>query len=313
MAGFQTSTEVSGAGLKRLRFCKATANAVTEEVTAMGLIGGSVGVRILQIISPDGSSGLPTGTPPAYRNKSKLEVLLGPRVWDEVRDKIVVDFGCGEGHEVVELAERGARQVIGIDTRQKWLDHAAALAQTRGVADRCLFAQRWTASQGADVIVCLDSFEHFDEPADILATMSRVLKPTGSVMVAFGPTWYHPYGGHLFSVFPWAHLVFSETVMLRWRSSLPGKRQTKTMKEAGLNKMTIGKFERLVDRSPFRFASFEAVPIRRLRWLANRGCREFTTSIVRCRLVLRNTASAAIQTVDEPAGQTTSQRCVASL
>jgi SAM-dependent methyltransferase len=253
----------------------------------MGFIGGSLGVRLLNALSPDGTGGLPKGVPPVYQGKSKLEQILGRDIWDQIRDKVVVDFGCGEGHEMVELAEHDARQVIGIDTRQKWLDNAAALAHTRGVADRCVFVQQWTGPQVADIIVSLDSFEHFDEPAEILATMNRMLKPTGSVLVAFGPTWYHPYGGHLFSVFPWAHLLFSEDAMVTWRSGLPGKRPMKSLREAGLNQMTIKRFERLIDESPFRFAGFEPVPIRRLRWLATPLSREFTTSIVRSRLVPR--------------------------
>ena len=48
----------------------------------------------------------------------------------------------------------------------------------------------------------------------------------------------------------------------------------------------VTRFEQLVENSPFRVASFEAVPIRRLRWMRTTGLREFTTSIVRCRLEL---------------------------
>lgn len=272
----------------------------------MGVIGGSVGVRLLKSISPDGSSGLASDTPAIYRNNSKLEILLGRTVWDEIRDKVVMDFGCGEGHEVVEMAERGARMVIGVDTRQKWLDHASALAQQRGVADRCVFVQRWTTPASADVIVSLDSFEHFDDPADILATMSRLVKPTGRILASFGPTWYHPYGGHLFSIFPWAHLLFSEKAMVTWRSGLPGKGRTTSLREAGLNQMTVSRFERLLAHSSFRVESFEAVPIRRLRWLANRASREFTTSIVRCRLAPRPAASDVV-TVGRPSDPVVAQ------
>lgn len=46
-------------------------------------------------------------------------------------------------------------------------------------------------------------------------------------------------------------------------------------------------FERIVAQSPFRFAEFEAVPIRRLRPLADRLTREVTTATVRCKLVPR--------------------------
>ncbi len=39
--------------------------------------------------------------------------------------------------------------------------------------------------------------------------------PHGAVYASFGPTWYHPLGGHLFSVFPWAHPIFSEKEPIR--------------------------------------------------------------------------------------------------
>jgi hypothetical protein len=55
----------------------------------------------------------------------------------------------------------------------------------------------------------------------ILEIMYGLLKPDGRVMLCFGPIWYHPLGGHLFSVFPWAHLVFSEAALIQWRLDDP--------------------------------------------------------------------------------------------
>ena len=51
--------------------------------------------------------------------------------------------------------------------------------------------------------------------------------------------------------------------------------------------MTIRRFEKLVEASPFQIVRMELVPIRRLRYVHNRWTREFTTAIVRCRLVKR--------------------------
>jgi len=75
----------------------------------------------------------------------------------------------------------------------------------------------------AGLAISLDSFEHYEDPAGILQTMHRILKPGGVVLAAFGPPWFHPYGGHLFSVFPWAHLLFSEHAMVTWRLACPAK------------------------------------------------------------------------------------------
>ena len=134
----------------------------------------------------------------------------------------------------------------------------------------------------------MDAFEHFGDPAGILGIMNALLQPTGEVLVSFGPTWYHPLGGHLFSVFPWAHLIFSEKALIRWRSAFKTDGATRFSEVAGgLNQMTIAKFEKLVATSPFKFASLELVPIKKLRSFHNRFTREFTTAVVRCRLVKR--------------------------
>lgn len=54
--------------------------------------------------------------------------------------------------------------------------------------------------------------------------MRDLLKPDGCVFAAFGPTWYHQLGGHTLSVFPWAHFVFTERALLRWRNSFKQQR-----------------------------------------------------------------------------------------
>ena len=137
------------------------------------------------------------------------------------------------------------------------------------------------------MIVSLDSFEHFDKPDEILRVMASFLRPRGRVVASFGPTWYHPLGGHSFSVFPWSHLIFTEQALIRWRAERKSDGATRFSEvEGGLNQMTISRFERVVADSPFQIVKLEAVPIRRLRPIANTLTREFTSAIVRCTLEL---------------------------
>jgi hypothetical protein len=98
-----------------------------------------------------------------------------------------------------------------------------------------------------------------------------------------------PLGGHLFSVFPWAHLLFSETALLRWCADFkPDK--PRSLADAGVNRMTVRRFCQLIEQSSFDVVTLEVVPIRRLRWVATRLTREFTTAVVRCRLTLPSSA-----------------------
>jgi SAM-dependent methyltransferase len=236
-------------------------------------------VRILKAISPGNPR---AGKACAYDGKSKLVTLLGNDFFARIAGKVVIDFGCGEGAESIEMARNGAAQVIGLDIRESVLQKARAAAVQAGVRN-CVFTGSTDVS--ADVIVTVDAFEHYDDPEGVLRTMGALLRPDGEVVISFGWPWYHPMGGHLFSVFPWAHLVFSEKALIRWRSAFKTDGATCFGEVAGgLNQMTISRFEKLVAASPFEFASFELAPIRKLQRLHNRLTREFTTSTIRCRL-----------------------------
>ena len=248
----------------------------------MGIIGGKLGYSLLRALSADGETGYCDGS--AYRGRSKVEVLWGPQIWRELADKVVIDFGCGTGAEAIEIARQGARKVIGLDIRESVLQTAQRAALDAGVSEYCTFVTE--TDERADVVLSMDAFEHFDDPAGVLRAMHQLVKPTGVVMVEFGPPWYHPLGGHLFSVFPWAHLLFTERALIRWRADFKSDGATRFSEiDGGLNQMTVRQFKNLVAANGFDFADFEAVPIRKLRWLANLFTREFCTAIVRCRLV----------------------------
>jgi SAM-dependent methyltransferase len=250
----------------------------------MGVIGGSLGYHLLRRISADGETGYCDGS--AYDGVSKLEKLLGNSIWDDIRDKVVIDFGCGDGDDAVEVVERGAHKVIGLDIREHALAKGRQLAAEHRVSDRCIFTTQ--TDEKADVILSLDAFEHFDDPVTILKIMRKLVRDDGCVIAAFGPTWYHPLGGHLFSPFPWAHLLFTEKSLIRWRSEFKTDGATRISEvEGGLNQMTIRRFRALVRESDFEFEEFATIPIRKLKLVANRLTEEFTTAIVRCRLVPR--------------------------
>jgi len=253
----------------------------------MGIIGGQIGYSLLKTISPR----KPTpNTADPYTPDTNLPYYFGDDFIDVIQGKTVIDFGCGRGFQAVEMAKRGAGKVIGLDIQEKMLSIGVDLAKKSSVNDRCIFTN--STNELADIIVSLDAFEHFSNPAVILQTMYKLLKPTGKVLISFGPTWLHPNGGHLFSIFPWAHLVFTEEALIRWRSDFKSDGATRFSEvEGGLNQLTIYKFEQIVEKSPFTIELLDTEPIRGISILKHKLFREVGSSFVRCKLAISPDAS----------------------
>jgi 2-polyprenyl-3-methyl-5-hydroxy-6-metoxy-1,4-benzoquinol methylase len=255
----------------------------------MAILGGTIGYRVLQTLFPPQKYFFQKDrrySEEVKHQRLSLEQFFGPEVWEAVAGNVVIDFGCGSGRDSLEIAQHGAKRVIGIDIRQNVLDLAAAAAQSASFADRCVFCRE--TDEMADVVFSINAFEHYADPAGILRKMALLLKPTGRIWICFGPPWLHPRGGHGLAVFPWAHVIFSEQALMRWRSGYRTDQASRFKERAdGLNQMTVARFVQLVESSPLRFEQFETIPIRKLRALYCRLTREFFTSFVRCRLALR--------------------------
>jgi SAM-dependent methyltransferase len=246
-----------------------------------GVIGGQCGYYLLRrLAEPDRCSGQ------AYEQRSKLETLFGPDLWRDIADKTVVDYGCAAGDDAIDLARHGARRVLGIDTRQMLIARARRKAEEAGLEDRCAFVA--DSNDTVDVVLSIDRFDHDENPDATLRAMHRLLRPGGKAFISFGPPWFHPLGGHVFSVFPWAHLIFTESALIRWRADFKADGATRFSEiDGGLSRMTVRRFYRALTKSDFAIDQFEAVPIRQWTWMANPLTREFVTSIVRCRLTAR--------------------------
>ncbi|MFH0959656.1 MAG: class I SAM-dependent methyltransferase [Pseudomonadota bacterium] len=167
-----------------------------------------------------------------------------------VRGKKIVDFGCGSGHHAVALAERGAQFVLGVDTNLNVLEDARRLAKTHGVEDRVSFTSSFRREdrKGFDVVLSINSMEHFARPEAVMDEMKALLGENGRILIKFEPPWFAPYGSHTyyFTKVPWVNIFFREKTVMAVRSRYRSDGATHYRDiEGGLNKMTVSRFERI--------------------------------------------------------------------
>jgi len=214
--------------------------------------------------------------------------LAFPNLDAMVRGRRVVDFGCGHGHQAVELAGVGAEAVLGIDINPAFLALAEERAALADVDDRVRFLRTVPDSEVGtwDLVISQDAMEHFGHPDQVLEEMFRLLAPGGRAAITFSPPWLHPYGAHMdfFTPVPWVHLLFPERTVMKVRSRFrdDGAERYEEV-EGGLNRMTLGRFESLVKRSRFVTESLRFTAIRSLPLVSRTPLlREFLTSRVDC-------------------------------
>ena len=101
-----------------------------------------------------------------------------------LKDKTVLDVGCGGGILSESMAEKGAK-VTGIDLGEKALKVAQLHSLDSGVTvDYQLIAAEQLAEQqpaSFDVVTCLEMLEHVPDPASVVAACAKLVKPGGHV------------------------------------------------------------------------------------------------------------------------------------
>lgn len=135
---------------------------------------------------------------------------LAPRWWDEhgefrplhqlnphrlqwiqrhvdLKDKAVLDIGCGGGILSESMAAAGAK-VVGIDLAEASLQVARlhALDAHLEIDYRLVSAERLAseAPRQFDVITCMEMLEHVPDPASIIQASAQLVRPGGWVFVS---------------------------------------------------------------------------------------------------------------------------------
>jgi len=154
------------------------------------------------------------------------------------------------------MAQNGAAKVVGIDIDKRRIEFArlklATVYQSLSSIVEFRLADERTDDK-FDIVISKDSFEHYADPEAFMTTMKQYLEPDGIMLIGFGPLWKSPYGGHIgfMTTFPWTHLLFPESVILRERRRFrPNEKANKFERiRGGLNKMTFKRYSNIVRTS----------------------------------------------------------------
>jgi SAM-dependent methyltransferase len=103
------------------------------------------------------------------------------QVLGDVRDKDILEFGCGAAQWSIALAKAGARPV-GLDLSDRQLEHARTLMAEAGVAFPLVHASAETVplpDASFDIVFCDHGAMTFADPYKTVPEASRLLRPGG--------------------------------------------------------------------------------------------------------------------------------------
>lgn len=177
--------------------------------------------------------------------------FFDPDMVRRIEGKAVCDFGSGAGFQSVAMARAGARYVMGIENNDDRINFSRALVTRHNLGDRVDFRTEVDDENRGkfDLVISQNSMEHFSDPVSVVMSMKSLLRPDGKLLITFGPPWFAPYGSHMyyFTKLPWVHLIFPERVVMTVRSRFRRDGAVRYEEvEAGLNKMSVAKFERII-------------------------------------------------------------------
>lgn len=191
-----------------------------------------------------------------------------PRFWSRFPERpcfaqsVVLDLGCGRGSLCVDMAQAGAKSVVGLDIDPRFIEFARRNLQqnypelTRNIVYEAKSLKEFQDNV-FDIVVSKDSFEHINALPEVLDEVKRCLKPGGKLFAGFGPL-YNSFDGHhdlLGRLPPWGHVILPEKWLLR-RINRRRSRKASSIAELGLNQLSFAEYRAILYKTGLRVVSF---------------------------------------------------------
>lgn len=110
-----------------------------------------------------------------------------------VKDKVVLDIGCGTGYGTHFLIKAGAKKVIGIDNSYETIEYAQSHYRSNNLEFKQMDIDSINlTAQSFDVIIALEVIEHLKNPNLLLNEIKKLLKSDGVAILSTPNQNEHP-------------------------------------------------------------------------------------------------------------------------
>jgi 2-polyprenyl-3-methyl-5-hydroxy-6-metoxy-1,4-benzoquinol methylase len=182
----------------------------------------------------------------------------------DFKGKRILEVGSGHGDLAIDMALKGAHEIVGIDIKNEKTSFAEnnLIKNYKHLEDVITFkcCEIFDLPDDPfDLIVSKNTFEHIMDPVACLEEIKKRLRPGGKVLIGFSPLYNSPFGDHgkTKTVIPWGHLIFPESWIIKRLNKKETTVQINRIEHLALNKYSLKKWKELFYSSGFHVASFE--------------------------------------------------------
>ena len=178
--------------------------------------------------------------------------------------KTILDFGCGHGALCIDIADSGAKSVLGIDLSDNLLNFANLNLDKNFdyLKDKVFFKKKDILKDNFekkfDLIVSKDTFEHTLKLPEVLKRFHDLLSENGRAYIGFGPL-YNAYNGDHGRTqlnIPWLHTILPEKLIIK-RYNKNNHSQIEKIEDLGLSKYSFKEYKSIFENSNFSIEYFE--------------------------------------------------------
>lgn len=121
-----------------------------------------------------------------YQSTNLSESYRDNWIQENVRDRVFLDYACGNGHKAIMAAKFGAKFVVGLDISRVSDENAKREAKKEGVAEIARFIQSdaehtMLPNDSIDTIICSGMLHHLDL-SYAFPELRRILSPGGKIL-----------------------------------------------------------------------------------------------------------------------------------